>query len=238
MAGSFEYTQDRIGSLTLLQPARGYRFSIDSLLLAEFAAPKKYDHILDLGCGCGVISLLIAQKFPNTQIVGIEIQEELAQLAEKNVEINQMEECISIIQGDLKDIKKYIKAGEFDYVISNPPFRPAQSGRICPDRGEAIARHEIAAGLEAFLDAARYALHPGGRLSVIYPAEMTAKLIKAMCGKKIEPKRMGFIHPSKGKNARMVLVEGCKDAGTEVKVLPPIFLDGHHLQGGRQTSQG
>ncbi len=232
------YTKDKVGELTVVQPVKGYRFSIDSLLLAEFAAPKAYDKILDLGCGSGIISLLIAKRFPEVKLVGVEIQEELALLAEENVKINHLEEQIEIIKGDLKEIKNYVQAGQFDYVVSNPPFRPIQSGRVCPDKGEAVARHEIAADLEAFMDAARYALHPGGRLAIVYPAEMTARLIKSMCVKRLEPKRMEFVHPSQDKNARMVLAEGCKDAGTEVKILPPIFLDCHPLQGGRQTSQG
>ncbi len=231
-------TRDRIGDLVILQPRKGYRFSIDSLLLADFSAPRKYDKILDIGCGCGIISLLLARKYPHVKIVGIEIQESLVHLAQENVKINRLDRRIEIIHGDIKKIQVLVRAGDFDYAVSNPPFRPVDSGRICPDAGEALARHEVAAGLDDVVCASRYALHPGGRLALIYPAELTARLISALRGSRLEPKRLQFVHPSRNKAARMVMAEACRDSGTEVRVLEPIFLDQHRLQGGRQTSQG
>jgi len=228
-------TQDKIGDVVVFQPSSGYRFSIDSLLLADFAKPRNKDKILDLGCGCGIISLLLAKKLSEINIIGIEIQESLAELAKQNVTSNHLNSKIEIILGDIKNIKQLIPAGNFDYIISNPPFRPAQAGRICPNLSEAIARHEIKVNLDDILNGARYGLRSGGKLAVIYPAELTAKLIKALCEKKLEPKRIQFVHPSKEQKARMVMIEACKDGGVEVKILKPIFLDSHYLQGGRQT---
>ena len=210
--------------LTIFQPSEGYRFSVDSLILARFVRTRKRDKILELGAGCGVISLILAKINPYTSITAIEIQTQLTGLFKKNVSVNGLEEQITVIEGDINRIREIIPAGVFDHVVANPPFRSHKTGRLCRNVHEARARHELLTSLENVLDATRYALKPGGRVSLIYSADLLTKLVYFMREKRLEPKRMQFIHPSPDTKARMAVVEGVKDAGEELLVLPPEFL--------------
>jgi tRNA1Val (adenine37-N6)-methyltransferase len=211
--------------IKILQPRHGYRFSIDSLLLADFAKIRKFDHILDIGAGCGVISLVLAKKHSNVKIAALEIQKDLAGIAEKNIRLNHMDGQIALYESDLGRIPELFSAGSFDYVVTNPPYRSPVSGRLCKNSQEAFARHEILTDLEHILSAARYALRPGGRISLIYSAGRAAKLLAGMHELGLEPKRLRMIHPDPDLPAKLILVEGCKDAGEELRVLPPIFLN-------------
>lgn len=211
--------------IKVLQPRYGYRFSIDSLLLADFVRIRKFDHILDIGTGCGVIAMVLAKKYSNVKIVALEIQKDLARIAEKNIRLNHLDGQIAVDELDLNRIPEVFSAGSFDHVVANPPYRSPVSGRLCKNSQEALARHEILTDLDQVLSAARYALHPGDRISLIYPADRTAKLLAGMHELSLEPKRLRMIHPDPNLPAKLILVEGCKDAGEELRVLPPIFLN-------------
>ncbi len=217
-------TEDSIGNLRVLQPAEGYRFSIDSLLLTDFASPRSKDMVLELGAGCGIISMLLAEKHPKIHVTAIEIQPALAALAQENVKMNRLDSQVEIIQGDLNKIAKILSACSFDYVVSNPPYRPPDTGRICRNSQEALARHEILTTLEDVIQAARYALKPRGKVAFIYPADRSVRLLAEMHKRGIEPKRARFVHPGPKREARLILTEGCKDAGVEIRVLPPLIL--------------
>ena len=211
--------------LDISQPDTGYRFSVDSLLLADFCNPPRRASVLDLGTGCGVIALVIARKFLDTEITAVEIQKELVELARQNVIRNRLTDRIRIIQGDLNRTGDFIKAQSMDYVVSNPPYRPPVSGRISMNSMEALARHEILTDIDRVTQAARYALRPGGRFSVIFPAERVAGLIASLISNRLEPKRMRMVHPSPERRARMCMVEACRDAGRELHVMPPLFIN-------------
>ncbi len=220
-----DVTEGVIKGLRVLQPREGYRYSVDALLLADFASPRPRARVLELGAGCGIISMLLARRYPGIQVKALEIQKPLAELAKANVSSNKLEDRIEIIHGDINRISEMLPAGGFDYVVSNPPYRPPETGRLCKEAQEALARHEILTTLEGVLKAARYALKPGGKIALIYPADRTVKLLAGMNKLALEPKKMVFVHPARDKEARMVMTEGCKDAGPEVRVLPPMFLN-------------
>ncbi|HDH98974.1 MAG TPA: methyltransferase domain-containing protein [Deltaproteobacteria bacterium] len=211
--------------IKVLQPRHGYRFSVDSLLLADFVRIRKFDHILDIGTGCGVIAMVLAKKYGNVKIVAIEKQKDLARIAEKNICLNHLDGQIALYESDLNRIPEMFSAGSFDHIVTNPPYRSPVSGRLCKNSQEALARHEILTDLDQILSAARYALHPGGRVSLIYSADRAAKLLAGMRNLNLEPKRLRMIHPDLNLPAKLILVEGCKDAGEELRVLPPIFLN-------------
>ncbi len=210
-------------SLKLWQPKDGYRFSLDALLLSEFIRLKPNEKIIDLGTGCGIIAILLARKGAKL-IHGIEIQKRLFVLASKNVEINSLQKRIKIIHADIKDLRFKYKAGSFDRVVTNPPYRSVGSGRMCPKNEEALARHEILVTLKDILSVSKYLLNPGGLIDIIYPADRVSKLIHEMKNFRLEPKILQFVHPYKNMVARLVLVEGKKDAREETKVLEPLFI--------------
>lgn len=211
--------------LCMLQPEKGYRFSVDALLLADFARIRRGEKVLDLGTGCGIIALLIARRYPSSVVTAVELQPELAAHARENARLNGLADRVEVIEQDLNEAQRFLKAGHYGAVVSNPPYRSPVSGRLCAEPVEALARHEILTDLERVLEAGRHALRPGGRIFLVYPADRSVRLISAMRRLRLEPKRLRFVHARPDSRACLVLVEGVKDAGEELHVLPPLFLN-------------
>ncbi len=210
--------------LKILQPRDGYRFSVDALLLSDFSRIKKGSKVCDLGAGTGVISLIIAKRKPSCEIHAIEIQNSLFELLVENISINHAQNIIPH-HLDIRKVKEEFPPGSFNHILSNPPFRPPDSGRLCLNSQEALSRHEILVTLPEILEAGRWLLRPGGRFSIIYPAERLVFLIRLMSEIGLEPKRLKCVFPKMGQKARLVLVEGVKDAGVELRIEPPLFLN-------------
>ena len=213
------------GRLKIIQSIHGYRFSVDALLLAEFVSVKGTDYVVDLGAGCGIISLLIAINREIKFIFGLEIQEGLASQARRNIALNHLEEKISITRCDLRRLP--INPGSANVVICNPPYRKGKSGRINPDSGKAIARHEIAANLNDILTAGKTLLEPGGKLALIYPANRLTEIFIAMRAYNLEPKRLQIVFPDAASNAKLAMIEGRYTGNPGVKILPPVFGQGN-----------
>lgn len=196
---------------------------------------------MDIGCGCGVIPLIIAYRRPQVRLFGLELQKELFDLSRRNVIANGLEDRITIQQGDLRNpegiffapvkdtpgranLPEARPAAYADWVVSNPPYGRSSSGHLNPKEEKALARHEIAASLSDVLRAARYFLKPRGRAAIIYPARRAAGLISAMREMGLEPKRLQVVYSHPGDEGRFVLVEAVKDGGEELKILPPFFI--------------
>lgn len=213
-----------IGNLQCIQPKQGYRFSVDAILLADFLKVKPDDRLIDLGTGIGIIPLLSTVLTPAREIVGLELQTGLMQIAQRNIELNSLDERIRIIHGDVKQISQLFRAGEFDALCSNPPYRKVGSGRLNPDTEQAIARHEVACQLEDLLRAAKYLIRPGGKVFLIYLSERLSELLGGLSRYRLEPKKIRCIHTAVHTPASFVLVEAHRDAASGVLVLPPLFL--------------
>lgn len=211
------------GALIIRQHRYGYRFSIDSAILAGHVHPKPLDAIVDLGTGCGIIPLMLGFRNPEIRIYGVEIQPEMAQLASQNVALNRMEGQIEIWHGDIKSLRGEIP-GPVDHVVCNPPYRPVNSGRINPNSQRAVARHEIKATLADIISAARSVLKPSGLLTIIYPASRTADLVFQMRTYGVEPKWIRMIHSRVDASAKRVLIRGVQGAAPELCVAPPLYI--------------
>ena len=212
------------GRLRIFQNKRGYRFSLDSILLAHFVSLKPRTRAIDIGCGNGIILFILAKRFPNIRYTGLEIQENLAALARKNAQINDLEDHVEIYCGDARDIKNIFPARSFDTAIFNPPYRKLNSGRINPLQEKAIARHEIIGSLKIFLTAAKYSLKPAGTVFIIYPAKRLVELICLFRDNGIEPKRMRMVFSNSSSEAEFVLVEGKKGGREELKIESSLFI--------------
>jgi tRNA1Val (adenine37-N6)-methyltransferase len=221
-----EETLDEIlnGRLRVFQKKRGYRFSLDAVLLAHFVSLKLKSRAIDLGTGSGIIPLILAVRFPHTLWTGLEIQEQLAALAGKSVQLNCLQGRINIVNGDARKIKNIFPAHSFDAVTFNPPYRKINSGRINPDGEKAIARHEIKGSLKDFLQAAGYLLKPAGKVFTIYPAKRLAELVSCFRANSIEPKRMKFVFSDEKSAAEFVLVEGRAGSHEELKIEASLFI--------------
>jgi tRNA1Val (adenine37-N6)-methyltransferase len=212
------------GRLKILQKKQGYRFSIDSLLLAHFARPDLGDRMIDLGTGCGIIPLILFYRKRAAKIVGVEIQPSLADLARRNAVLNRCSSKFKILEEDLRNLEKRFGRESFDRVLANPPYRKVGSGRINPHSEKAIARHEVQATLEDVLRCAHSLLKDKGRLDMIYPASRAADLMRGLSKYHLEPKLLQFVHSHERDEARLVLVEALKEGHAQVEILPPFFL--------------
>jgi tRNA1Val (adenine37-N6)-methyltransferase len=212
------------GNLRIMQSRSGYRFSIDAVLLAYYAAPRASDRVLELGAGCGIVSLIMAYRCADLKIYAVEIQKELAELAANNIHQNRMNDRIEILQADLNAITLQWTEGTCDLIVTNPPFYKARSGRINPDSQRALARHEIKTTLLEVLQASRRMLRTDGRFVCIYTAERITDLLCLMRSEQIEPKMIRMIHSNRGSKAKLVLIEGVHGARPGVQVAPPLVL--------------
>jgi tRNA1Val (adenine37-N6)-methyltransferase len=212
------------GRLQVQQSSTGYRFSIDAILLAGHTRPLAGTTIVDLGTGCGIIPLILAYRQADTILFGIEVQPELADLAERNVKANHFEDRITILCQDMTRLPVAPLMAPVDVVISNPPYRQADSGRINPNPQRAVARHELAICLDRLVETARRLLRPGGRFLVIYPADRTTDLLAQMRRQDLEPKFLRAVHSRRPTPAKMIVVEGIRDAKPGLAIVAPLFV--------------
>jgi len=213
------------GRLQVLQQKKGYRVSVDTILLSQFIHLRENEKAADFGTGCGILPLILSLTSKARSFVGIEIQKGLADLARRNIALNQLECRVSIVQRNVKELKEVFSPGSFDVVFSNPPYRQYHSGRINPSPEKAIARHEIETTLHDLIETATYLLPAKGRCYLVYPASRAIDLLVTLRHCRLEPKRLRFVHSGKGKKAEFILAESVKHSGTELKVMEPLFLE-------------
>jgi tRNA1Val (adenine37-N6)-methyltransferase len=212
------------GRLRVLQKKKGYRYTIDSILLAHFVEVCEGERVLEIGAGSGVISLVLAFLNPSIRITGIEIQERLAGMAGRSIMLNGLEDRVEIFRGDARNAGDPLKVQSFDAAVFNPPYRKVGSGRVNTREEKALARHEVEGSVTDFLRVARRALKPGGRSFMIYPCSRMVLAVHRMRSEKLEPKKLRMVHSKPGSRGDFVLVEGVKGGGEELNVLPPLFI--------------
>jgi tRNA1(Val) A37 N6-methylase TrmN6 len=211
------------GALTIVQPFSGYRFALDSILLARFAGPRHDAQVLELGAGCGVVSLIMAALHHPRGTVAIEVQPGLAALIAHNAALNKIT-SVRAICADLRQTIPGLAPAAFDYVLANPPYRAAWRGRESPNAQRRIARGGGGATLAEFIAAAaRYACH-GGKVAMVFTASRTAELVAELKQRSLEPKRIRFVHAKPGEAATMILLEARKGGGVEAIIEPPLFI--------------
>lgn len=210
--------------LQIIQPRDGYRFSLDPLLLCAFAGVRAGERVIDLGTGSGVIPLVLARQSVGAEIVGVELQGQMAELAQRNVTLNGLTDRIEIIGSDILSLRQRFPVSSFSLVVANPPYRKPGSGRISPKAGRDKARHETTAGLTDFMCAAKYLVRPDGRICFIYHVSRLPELFAEALSLKLAPMRLRMVHGSAPAGARMVLLELAKGRRKEMEVLPPLFI--------------
>ncbi len=222
-----ELTLDAIRDIRLYQNKKGYRFSVDALLLYSFVNLRRAERIADLGAGSGIVGLLLAKKYHDAKITLIELQESLCRLAEKNVLLNKLEKRVRVSKVDIRKLgidSSLLTPNSFDLVVSNPPFRRQKTGLISPTDEKAIARHEITVNLADIIKTSYYLLRSKGRLCLIYHPSRLIELIEALRQRDMEPKRLRFVHSDPQTEAKMALVEAVKEGRMEIKIEKPLFI--------------
>ena len=219
-----ETTLDSVGGLSILQPDKGYRFSMEPVLLSAFVSLKAPKRIADFGAGSGVMGLLLARRFPRARVSLVEMQEELYGLCVSNIEGNALGGRVEALLLDIRDMRSELTG--LDIVVSNPPFRKPGTGRIS-HRGQgqcASARHEKELPLGDLCMSAARALRGRGRFCLVYHPERLVELMDSLRDARLEPKRLRFVHGRPGLEARIVLMEAVRDGKPGMKVEPPLFV--------------
>lgn len=223
-----DVTLDSISNIKLFQSKKGYRFSVDALLLSDFVNLKKVRKIGDLGAGSGIVGILLAKKYPDARVTLFEIQDSLAALAEKNVSLNNLRDRVTVMKADIKGLRlfdsSFVVPHSFDLLVSNPPFRRLKSGRISEGEEKAIARHEIKLGLHDLIDATSCLLKAKGRLCIVYHPSRLMELLDILAKKKLEVKRLRFVHSNISSEAKMILLEAAQGGRSGVKVDKPLYI--------------
>lgn len=212
------------GRLKVIQKKKGYRYTIDSVLLAGFVDPKTEDRILELGSGSAVISLLLAYRHRGIRVTAVELQEGLADMARRSVFLNRLDDRVTVLQRDLREATDFLEPQAWDIAVFNPPYRKMGTGRVNPQAEKALARHEVAGSVVEFLRAAQRALKTGGRACLIYPCARMVEALHGMRSLRLEPKRFRMVHSRPESRGDFILVDGVKGGGEELSVLAPLFI--------------
>ena len=208
----------------IIQNPKKFCFGMDAVLLSGFARARAGDQVLDLGTGTGIIPILLEAKTEAAHLVGLEIQEESADMARRSVELNHLQDKITIVQGDIKEAGTLFGAASFDVVTCNPPYMIGQHGIKNPEAPKAIARHEILCTLEDVVSRAAKVLKPGGNLYLVHRPFRLAEIIVVLQKYGLEPKRLRLVYPFADKEPNMVLLEANRGGRPRMTVERPLII--------------
>ena len=208
----------------IVQDNQGFKFSLDSILLAEFTKLNKDDKVLDLCTGNAAVPLILSYYFPNS-IVGFEIQETIYNLGVESVILNHKEEQIQLINDDIKNIKNYFPGNNFDVLVANPPyFKFQEDSYINEDKKKAIARHEIFLNIENIFQIAKTMLKNNGTLYLVHLPSRLEEIFNCCEKYKIIVKELQFVYTKETECATIVLIKCVKNARKTLKVNPPLYV--------------
>ena len=213
--------------LKIIQDKTAFCFGIDSVLLSDFAKEiKNNSKVADLGTGNGIVGLLLCKKTKLNQIIGIEIQEEIAEMAKRSIKLNDLEEQFKIVNVDINDIfkKNVLQKNTYDAVVMNPPYKEVGKGKTNENSSKLIARHEVKATLSDFIKVAAGLLKDKGEVYVVHKPERIVDIMQEMRANKIEPKKIRFVYSKKEDNSNLVLIKAVKNAGEFLKIEKPLYI--------------
>lgn len=214
----------QINNLRLIQKKDGFKFGIDAVLLSDFAKDAPSKRTLDLCTGTGIVPMLLSAKTNTPEIYGLEIQHDICEMAKRSVIYNNLSERIHIFEGDLKEASSFFDAASFDAVTCNPPYMECGKGLININNSVTVSRHEVLCTLDDVIRVSASLLKQKGRFFMVHRPARLADILCTMRKYKTEPKRLRFVYPNDKKAANLVLIEGVRGGGRELKMLPPLFV--------------
>ncbi len=219
------YRLDEIGfgSLKIYQDPSDFCYGVDAVILADFASAGAGKRIVDLGCGNGIIPIILSHKTKGTHITGVEVKTDTSELAKENVKMNGLEDRIEIIGCDIMEFE--IEPESFDTVVTNPPYVASGSGQKNHNKNSKMtARHETTAGLNDFIKLSSELLKNKGELYLVHRPSRTVEIINTLSRHNLEPKIIRYVSPKLGKNPNIMLVKATKNGGPEVEILEPLYV--------------
>lgn len=222
-------------NLKIVQNKNYFNFSLDSILLPNFAPiTENTKLILDLCTGNAPVPLVLTTK-TNAKIIGVELQKEVFELAKESVELNDLSEQIELINDNINNIVTKYETDTFDLITCNPPYFKHSEQSITNDNEiKSIARHEIHMELEDVFKICKKLLKNGGSICMVHRTDRLMEIIEKMKNNNIEPKRIQFIYPKMNSESNLVLVDGRKNGKTGLKVLTPLYV---HNEDGSYTDE-
>ena len=208
----------------IIQDPDRFCFGMDAVLLSDFATAKKGDKVLDMGTGTGIIPILMEAKTEAEHLTGLEIQPESADMALRSVQLNDLQDKISIVTGDIKEAKNLFPKASFQVITSNPPYMIGQHGLVNPHSEKAIARHEVLCTLEDVIENAAALLVPGGHFYMVHRPFRLAEIMTTLVKYRLEPKRMQLVYPYIDKEPNMVLIEAARGGKSRLQVEKPLIV--------------
>ena len=210
--------------LKIIQNPDKFCFGMDAVLLSGFARIRPGDRVLDLGTGTGIIPILLSAKTKASQLTGLEIQAESADMADRSVKLNDLQERVRIVQGDIREASAIFGAAAFDDITCNPPYMIGSHGLKNPDAPKAIARHEILCTFEDVARETSRLLKPGGKVFLVHRPFRLAEIMETLMRYQLEPKRMQLVYPYVDKEPNMVLLEAARGGKSRMTVEKPLIV--------------
>lgn len=212
-------------NLRIIQNEKWFCFGIDSILLSDFSKEiKNGANVIDLGTGTGIISILLCKKTNLNKIYGVEIQNNVAEMASRSVILNDLEDKIEIINDNIKNIENILNKNTFDVIVTNPPYKKENTGLINNNKEQYISRHEIECNLEDIIKISYRMLKSNGEFYMIHRAERIADVMFLLRKYKLEPKKIKFVHSKINMPPEFILVKAVKDAKEFLKIEKPLYI--------------
>ncbi len=211
--------------LKIIQNENYFCFGMDSILLSDFAKEIKKDStILDIGTGTGIISILLSKKTECKKIYAVEIQKEIADMAKRSIELNDLQNKIEIINDNITNIENLIEKNSIDAIVTNPPYKKKNSGIKNENINKLISRHEITASLDDFISNGSKILKDKGSFYMVNRPERLGEIIILFKKYKIEPKKLRMVYPKINSKPNLVLIKGIKNAGEFLDIEKPLIV--------------
>ena len=212
-------------NLKIIQNENGFCFGIDAVLLSDFAKEiKNNSNVLDLGTGTGILSILLSGKTNLNKIYGIEIQEDVADMAKRSVKLNDLENKIEIINKNIKELNTIFERNSFDSIVTNPPYKKINTGKENEKTNKYISRHEVTANLEDFIKIRFELLKDKGSFYMVHRPERLSEIIYLLKKNKLEPKIIRFVHSNLKQEPKLILIKAVKNAREFLKIERPLFI--------------
>ena len=221
--------------LKIIQNEKGFCFGMDSVLLSDFAKNMKNNStVLDLGTGTGIIPILLCGKTNLRKVVGIEIQQDVANMAKRSSQLNNLQDRFEVVNTNIIDLKNIYEKQSFDVITTNPPYKKENTGITNENRTKLISRHEITANLEDFISISKDLLKDKGEFYMVHRPERLVDILSFMRKYKIEPKILKFVSPNKNKEPNLILIKGIKNANSFLKVEKTLYV---YNEDGKYTNE-
>ena len=221
--------------LKIIQNEKGFCFGMDSVLLSDFAKNiKNNSTVLDLGTGTGIIPILLCGKTNLRKVVGIEIQQDVANMAKRSSQLNNLQDRFEVVNTNIIDLKNIYEKQSFDVIVTNPPYKKENTGITNENEAKLISRHEITANLEDFISISKDLLKDKGEFYMVHRPERLVDILSLMRKYKIEAKILKFVSPNKNKEPNLILIKGIKNANSFLKVEKNLYV---YNEDGKYTNE-